>query len=65
MTYALSFVAIIGVIIMLFAGFQILTSASDDKKVSSAKSMIMYAAMGMIIMFFAWSVTIFVIRLVG
>ena len=63
MTYALSFVAIIGVLIILFAGFQILTAGGDEKKVGSSKTMIMYAAIGMIVMFLAWSITKFVINI--
>jgi hypothetical protein len=62
MKYALTFVAIIGVIIIIFAGFQILTAGGDDKKVSGAKTMIMYAAIGMLVMFLAWSIVKFVIN---
>ncbi len=59
--YVLSFIALIAVIMIIFGGFQWLTAAGDDERISSAKRTISSAIIGLVIVFLAWSIVSFVI----
>ncbi|MGB2111306.1 MAG: hypothetical protein ACPHY8_05780 [Patescibacteria group bacterium] len=45
---------------MIYAGFNILTAAGDDEKVSNSKKTITYVAIGLLIMFLAYSIIGFI-----
>lgn len=60
---ATMFLAILAVIYALWGGFQIMTAAGDDKKVGAGKNIIMHAVIGLVIIFLAWSLVSFVIKL--
>jgi hypothetical protein len=57
------FLAILAVVYSLWGGFQIMTAGGDDKKVSSGKMVIMHAAMGLVVIFLAWSIVSFILNL--
>ena len=52
--WALGFLGIVILLIMLFAGFQYATAGGDEKKTEDARKMIINAVIGLIIIFFAF-----------
>ncbi len=58
--YVLTFMAIVWVLYIIYAGFNILTAAGDDEKVSNSKKTITYVAIGLLIMFLAYSIIGFI-----
>ncbi len=61
---ALSLVGILFLILMIYAGFIYMTARGDEKKVGEAKSMIIGAVIGIVIIAAAYAVTSFVITTV-
>ena len=53
--YLLWFVTLVGVIYVIYAGFQLMTGAWDDEKVKKARQTIIYVIVGMVIMWLAYS----------
>ena len=53
---ALSFLALAGVVMMVIAGFYLVLSAGNDTAKDTAKKMILYVVIGLIIVFIARSV---------
>lgn len=51
--YLLTFLALVGVLIIIYAGFTILVSWWDEEKLKTGRRMIFYAVIGIIIIFFA------------
>ncbi len=58
--YVLTFMAIVWVLYIIYAGFNILTAAGDDEKVSNSKKTITYVVIGLLIMFLAYSIIAFI-----
>lgn len=58
--YVLTFMAIVGVLYIIYAWFNILTAAGDDEKVSNSKKTITYVAIGLVVMFLAASIINFI-----
>lgn len=57
--YFLGFVTLIGVIYVLYAGFQIMTGGGDEEKMKKARQMIIYVLIGIVVMWMAyWIVTL-------
>ncbi len=54
--YLLWFLGLIGVIIFLWAGFQILTAGWDDEKVKKGKTTMINAVIGIVVIVFAWAI---------
>jgi len=61
--YVLTFVSIIAVIYIIYAWFRILISAWDEETLKKQKSTILYVILGIIIMWLAYPITIFIIWL--
>lgn len=59
--WALSFLALIFVILILFAGFQWMTAGGNDEAVKKAQSLMKNAAIGLLIILAAWSLTYYLI----
>jgi len=55
-TYLLSFLALVAVILIIYAGFLILTSSWDDDKIWKWKKIIIYALLGILVIFLAYSI---------
>lgn len=58
---ALSFLAVVFVVLILFAGFQYMTSGGNEEKVKKAVALLKNAVIGLIIILVAWAVTRFII----
>ena len=61
--YLTTFFTLIGVIIVIYAGFTILVSWGDEEKIKKAKKLILYAILGLILVWLAWSITTFIISI--
>jgi heme/copper-type cytochrome/quinol oxidase subunit 2 len=55
-------VGVVAVIFVIFGGFKYITSAGDSNKVSSAKSTIIYALVGLVIVALAQIIVVFVLN---
>ncbi len=60
--YFLGFVTLIGVIYVIYAGFQIMTGAWDDEKMKKARQIIIYVLVGIIIMWLAYAIVDLIIK---
>lgn len=58
--YLLSFLAIVWVLYIIYAWFNILTAGWDDDKVSGSKKTITYVAVGLLVIFLASSIINFI-----
>ncbi|MDD2565314.1 MAG: hypothetical protein PHZ26_00855 [Candidatus Gracilibacteria bacterium] len=63
--YILGFVALIGVLYIIYAGFNILNAAGDDSKVKKSKSIITYVIIGIMVMFLAYPLIKWVLVLIN
>jgi len=61
----MTFLAIIAVLLILWGGFNILTAAGDDDKVSKGKTIIIQAGIGLVVIFLANSIIQWVLRLIA
>lgn len=59
----MTFLAIIAVLLILWGGFNILTAAGDDDKVSKGKTIIIQAGIGLLVIFLANSIIQWILRL--
>ncbi len=62
---ALSFVTLVAVIYVIYAGFQVLVGGSDDKAIGKAKSTIINVVLGIIIMWLAYAIVTWLITALG
>jgi hypothetical protein len=61
--YALGFVGLIGVVVVVYAGFLYLTSFGDEERGKKARQAIIYAVIGIFLILFSWVITTTVINL--
>ncbi len=59
----MTFLAIVAVLLILWGGFNILTAAGDDDKVSKGKTIIIQAGIGLLVIFLANSIITWVLGL--
>ncbi|MFA5129205.1 MAG: hypothetical protein WC445_04630 [Patescibacteria group bacterium] len=59
-SYALGFVGVVFLILMIAGGLMWMTAAGNDERVNKAKSLITNAVIGMVIVFSAYAITYFV-----
>lgn len=59
--YLLMFLGIVGVIYIVYAGFNVLTAGGDEDKVKKSKATIFHVFIGLILIFLAFSIVRFVI----
>jgi len=62
--YLLTFVTLIAVLYIIYAGFQILIWWGDEEKLKSSKQMIIYVLLGIIVMWLAWPITLFILNVI-
>ncbi|MDD2693987.1 MAG: hypothetical protein PHY14_03570 [Candidatus Gracilibacteria bacterium] len=53
--YLLGFISLIGVIYIMYAGFQVMTGAGDEEKLKKARNIIIYVILGIVLMWIAYS----------
>ncbi len=59
----LTFLGILFVILIIYAGFLYLTSAGAKEKIEKAKNLLLYAVIGLAIVLSAYSVTYFIFKI--
>jgi hypothetical protein len=55
-------VAILAVIMIIFSGFQYLTSNGDPQKAATAMKTLLYSIIGFVVAVAAWSIVTFVVK---
>ncbi len=63
--YILTFLSIVAVLYIIYAGFQILLGGWDEEKVKKSKQTILYVAIGVIVIWLAWPITSFILLLLN
>ena len=58
---SITFLGVIAVVIVLYAGFVWMTAAGDEEKVTKAKKILISGGIGLMIILMSWSITTFVI----
>ncbi len=61
--YLLTFVSIVAVVYIIYAGFNILIGNGDEEKLKKSKMTIIYVVIGIVIIWLAWSMTAFILDL--
>jgi Type IV secretion system pilin len=61
--YIIPIVGIIGFLFFLWSGFEFLTSKGDPKALAAAKARLTYAVVGLVVIFSAYLITLFVTEL--
>ena len=61
----LGLLGIVALIIILYGGFTWMTAAGSDEKIASAKKTIAAGIVGLIVIFFAYAIVMFVFNVVG
>lgn len=59
----MGFLALVAFVYLLWGGFNILTAGGDEEKVKKGKTVIVQAAIGLVVIFLAWSIVNWVITL--
>lgn len=62
-TNVLTFLGLLAVVYLLWGGFNILTAAGDDEKVKKGKTVITQAAIGIVVIFLAYSIVSWIFSL--
>lgn len=63
--YLLTFVSIIAVIYIIYAGFNILIGNGDEEKLKKSKLTIVYVVIGIVLIWLAWPITKFFINILN
>jgi hypothetical protein len=59
--WALGFLGLVAVIMIIYGGITWMTSAGNEKRVTQAKQILTYSVIGMVIILLSWSFVTFVI----
>lgn len=62
--YIISIIAIVAVVMIIYAGYLYVSSSGDEKKLGQAKSLILYAVIGLIVVVVSYSIVGFVNSLI-
>jgi type IV secretory pathway VirB2 component (pilin) len=63
--YLMSFISIIAVIYIIYAGFSVMIGGGDEEKVKKAKNIILYVVVGILIMWLAYGIVKFTLNIVS
>ena len=63
-TYLISFVYLIAVILIIYAWFNLLTWIGDEEKAKKSKTMILYVIIWILLIFLAWPIIDFIIKMI-
>ncbi len=65
MNYFLGFLGLVAVIVIIISGVKLVASQGNDAAVKSAQKTIGYAALGLLIVFFAYAIVNFIVNIVA
>lgn len=63
--YLLTFISIVSVIYIIYAGFNILIWNGDEEKLKKSKMTIIYVAIGVVLIWLAWPITAFFLNVLN
>lgn len=63
--YILTFISIIAVIYIIYAGVMILIGNGDEEKVKKSKQIIIYVALGIVLIWLAWPITRLILNILA
>ncbi len=63
--YLLTFISLIAVIYIIYAGFQILVGNGDEEKLKHSKQTILYVVIGIFLIWLAWPITRFIFQVLN
>jgi len=63
--YLLTFLALISVIYIMYAGFNILIWNGDEEKLKKSRQTIIYVLLWLIVIFLAWPITLFILNILN
>ena len=63
--YFITFLGIIAVVVMMYAGFLWMTSGGDPEKLNKAKKTLVNAVIGLIIVLFSFAIVVFIVNLMN
>lgn len=63
--YLLSFLALIAVIYVIYAGFNIMIWNGDEEKLKKSRQTIIYVLLWLIVIFLAWPITLFILNILN
>ena len=64
-TYLLTFVSLVGVIYIIYAGAQLMLSAGDEEKLKKTRQIILYVVLGIIIIWLSFPIINWTIKLLA
>jgi type IV secretory pathway VirB2 component (pilin) len=62
--YLMTFISIIAVLYIIYAGFQILIGAGDEEKMKKAKNIVLYVTLGIILMWLSYSIVQWILSVI-
>ena len=63
--YLLTFLALIAVIYIIYAGFNIMIWNGDEEKLKKSRQTIIYVLLWLIVIFLAWPITLFILNILN
>ncbi len=63
--YLLTFISIIAVIYIIYAGFQILIWSGDEEKLKKSRQTIVYVIIGIVVIWLSWPITRFILSVLN
>lgn len=63
--FLIGFMSLIAVIYIIYAGFNILIGWGDEEKIKKSKSIIVYVILGLLIIYLAYTIVVFVFDVFG
>jgi Na+-driven multidrug efflux pump len=63
--FLISFISIVAVLYIMYAGFQILIWNGDEEKLKKSRTTIVYVAIWIIVIWLAWPITKFILTLLN
>lgn len=63
--YLLTFLALIAVIYIIYAGFNIMIWNGDEEKLKKSRQTIIYVLLWLVVIFLAWPITLFILNIIN
>ncbi len=59
--WVLGFLGVVAVVLILWGGFKMMTASGDEEKAAAGKKTLVYAVIGLVVIFLAWGIASFVL----